>query len=879
MKQIYFLLIGIFAACTVQGQFTDITEQFENHNVNLTSPTNGYGNGVSFFDFNKDGWDDISIAGGNSDPVFLVNNQGVLEPAPFTNVINPGNARIHSMIWVDYDNDGDMDLFISKNNGPLQLWQNDGEMNLTNVALAAGLEQDNYIYANACWADYNHDGCLDFYVTKNYGFFDYMDTLYTSQLYMNNCDGTFTEVTADAGVQLIPRTELQPVWVDVNNDGWEDLFIAVDRLPYQNELFINNGDGTFTNVTEESNVGLHLDAMGCSVADYNHDGYLDIYVGNNPLEPGNAFYENNGDGTFTNIAPDMDLAFGVEPQLSTWGTAWIDYDNDMWEDLFIATMTFTVLPHPGSLLYHNNQGESFTDTTAWSNINGTFTTETFTFAMGDLNNDGYYDYFTGNRHPHTPRLKLNQGGDNNYLSVELEGTFSNRDGIGTWIHCYVGGNHLVRYTMSGINLAGQNSGKYIFGLGQHTQVDSLVLEWNRGTHEVYVNPEINSHHYLIEGASFLQPVVIALEGQSEFCPGDSVVLDAGEHEAYLWNTGHTERYLTVESAGDYYVEAFNEFGLSVISDTVSVSLFPVPEPLVNAESITCTGANDGTIEVTLSTGEIDQIVWNHGPETAALSNLSSGIYSFTATDFNGCTTTGEVNISEPPPFFAQAVTTDVLCYGEANGSVALQALGGTPPYTIDWMGNNPELLPAGNYSAIALDANGCEVMLSYTIGEPDSIAVTLSTTPAWNSEPVGAAEAFITGGTPPYSLSWSNGDTNTYSIDELEPGVYTLSIEDDNGCTYELDFVISTNTSVETSARSPLSLFPNPANDVVRITGVSGVVMDVDLIDATGRVVWSRLQVPAQADLPLGSPSPGTYLLRVYDQEGSHTLRLMISGR
>jgi len=877
MKQITTLLISIFATVNVFGQFIDITEQFENLNVNLTSPTNGYGNGVSFFDFNGDGWDDISIAGGDSDPIFLVNNQGVLEPAPFTNIINPTNARIHSMLWVDYDNDGDMDLFISKNNGPMQLWQNDGNMNFTNVALQAGLEQDNFIYANACWADYNHDGCLDFYVTKNYGFFNYMDTMYTSLLYRSNCDGTFTDVTAEAGVQLIPRTELQPVWVDVNNDGWEDLFIAVDRLPYRNELFINNGDGTFTNVTEEANVGLHLDAMGCSVADYNHNGYLDIYVGNNPLEPGNAFYENNGDGTFTNIAPAMGLAFGVGPQLSTWGTAFIDYDNNMWEDLFIATMTFTVLPHPGSLLFRNNEGESFTDITAESNINSGVTTETFTFAMGDLNNDGYYDYFTGNRHPYTPRLKLNAGGDNNWISVELEGTIANRDGIGTWIHCYVDGNHLVRYTMCGVNLAGQNSGKYIFGLAQNQQVDSLVLQWNSGTHEVYVNPDINTFHYLIEGASFLEPVEIAFDGEPEFCPGESLVLDAGEHDAYLWNTGHTGQFLTVTEAGQYSVEAFNSFGLSVISDTVEISIFPEPNVNIINTYISCAGANDGAIEVSVSTGPFQEIEWNNGSQETEINNLSSGIYSFTGIDNNGCPVTGETSISEPSPLLAQAVPTNVLCYGTATGSVSFQAIGGTPPYTVDWMGNGPGGLPAGIYSALVTDANGCAFPISYTISEPDSISISLVTTNSHPGENNGTAEVFITGGTPAYSINWSNGAEEVYSIDNLSPGVYSVTIEDDNGCVQTLDFVISTTTSVLTAEQSPLSIFPNPAQNTLRITGCLHYLVDVELIDATGRSVWSKLQHPSKDELQLGSPAPGTYMLWVRDGEQFHALRLMIS--
>lgn len=877
MKQIVLLASSLLFSIIAQAQFTDITEQLEALDVNITSPTNGYGSGISFYDFNGDGWDDLSIAGGSNDPVFLVNNNGVYEPAPFTNITNPGSARIHSMLWVDYDNDGDADLFISRNNGPMQLWQNDGNMNFTNVAGAAGLEQAFYIYANACWGDYNHDGCLDLYVTKNYSFFNYMDTLYTSQLYKNNCDGTFTEVTEEAGVQLIPRTELQPVWVDVNNDGWEDLFIAVDRLPFENELFINNTDGTFTRVTETSGVDLYLDAMGASVADYNQDGYLDIYVGNNPLNPGNAFYENNGDGTFTNIAPAMGLDFGPSSELSTWGAMWMDYNNNTWEDLFLATMIFTAPPHPGSLIYSNNEGQSFTDITASANINSPVPTETFTLAMGDINNDGYYDYATGNRHPYTPRLKLNNGGENNYLSVELEGTLANRDGIGTWIRCYAGGQQQVRYTMCGENLAGQNSNKKIFGLAQYDVVDSLVLDWNSGTHEVYYDLDVNQQLYLIEGASFLEPVSIAYNGDLQVCPGESIVLDAGDHDEYLWNTGHDGQFLTVDESGSYSVEVFNSFGLSVQSDTVEVLVTPLADVAFDVENISCTGANDGSVEMNLSNGPVQSIEWNNGSETPLITDLDGGIYSFTGTDQYGCPVSGEVAVNEPSPIFAQALPSDASCYGTATGSVELQALGGTPPYTTDWNGLNPDSIPAGNYTAVCFDQNGCSVNLNYTIEEPDSLSAGLTLGGANVGQQNGSADLEISGGTAPYTVEWSSGDSNTLSIDSLAPGDYSVTVTDSEGCIATWNFNIELLTSIDEQAQNPLQLFPNPTNQYVRVAGSLQPTLDIWMMDAAGRVVQIWENHNADQAIALDRMQPGSYMLRIQDGDRQRTLRLIIA--
>lgn len=878
IRFIFTSLLFAFTPLISVAQFIDVSADLEALGVDVVSPSNGYGSGVSFYDFNGDGWDDLSFSGGDDDPIFLINNEGTWELAPFS-IPNFGDARIYSILWVDFDNDGDSDLFISRQNGPMQLWENDGNMNFTNIAVEAGLEQGNYVYSNAAWADYDHDGYLDFYITKSYSFFNYMDTMYTSILYKNNGNGTFTDVTASSGVQLIPRTELQPIWADFNNDGWEDLYLSVDRMPFQNELFVNNQDGTFTRRSASSGLDDHLDSMGPAIGDYNQDGYLDIYVGNNPINPGNAFYRNNGDLTFTNIAAAMGLDLGIESTLSTWGATWIDFDNNTWEDLLLATMIFGPAPHPGSRLYRNNEGESFTLISDSANINTPFGDETFVIARGDFNNDGYFDYATGNRNPYTPRLKQNIGGDNNYLSVELQGTITNRDGIGTWIHCYVGGRHFVRYTMCGESLAAQHSSKEIFGLGQYTEVDSLVIEWNMGTREVYQNVAVNQQLFLIEGASFQAPVDVTIIGDTAMCYGDSVVLDAGDAEQCVWSNGHEGPTLTVYEAGTYTVTAIDEFGLSNTSLPIVVTI--APEPIVNfeVEGVSCANAADGSIELTVSTAPLTDLLWNNAGTDPILTGLSGGIYSFTATDVNGCPVTGEVSVNEPSPLFGQANPTDALCYGDSSGTVEAQWIGGTPPMTVDWMGQNPDSIPAGSYSAVLTDAHGCTSNLSYVVGEPDSLSISIILEDETSSGENGSAEVTVSGGSTPYDITWSTGETGTTSIDGLSAGTYEVTITDGNGCVWTMTFEISNITGMRSLTSGNLQVYPNPARDGVLFSGSKTNSLDISVLDAAGRLVLRVEKHTATAWFDTSNLTPGSYLLQVRDGGDEQFLRLVIARK
>src|SRR5690606_12563100 len=168
-----------------------------------------------------------------------------------------------------------------------------------------------------------------------------------------------------------------PVFLDYNADGWEDLFLVIDRVSWPNELFRNNGDGTFTSATVSSGFDFNICAMTGTVTDYDHDQDLDIYITNNP-PVGNVFMENNGDGTFSDVASEK----GVHLIEVSWGSLWIDYDNDTWEDLFVS-VTSPVQEPVGNQYYINNEGEFFSVQNEFFG-NAEDTSETFVCARGDL---------------------------------------------------------------------------------------------------------------------------------------------------------------------------------------------------------------------------------------------------------------------------------------------------------------------------------------------------------------------------------------------------------------------------------------------------------------------------------------------------------------
>ncbi|MCH8296136.1 VCBS repeat-containing protein, partial [Candidatus Poribacteria bacterium] len=320
------------------------------------------------------------------------------------------------------------------------------------------------------------------------------------RLYRNNGDGTFTDVTAAAGVGGIGGPfrgkGLGVVAADFNNDGHPDLYVANDDTP--NNLFYNNGDGTFTDIALTAGCAYSFDGvaqagMGVDAGDYNGDGLLDLFVSNLSHET-NALYRNNGDGTFSDVIYETHI--GKESYLYVgFGTGFFDYDNDGHLDLFIANghvidnveLTSDVLTYAQrNQMFHNNG-------------DGTFTEVAFDLRervsrgaiFGDYDNDGDVDLVVTQSNQAAELYRNDGGNQQNWLRIKPVGTISNRDGIGARVTLTVEKQSHIQEVHTGASYLSSNDSRLVFGLGTYTIVDRLEIRWPSGVVQVLENLPVN----------------------------------------------------------------------------------------------------------------------------------------------------------------------------------------------------------------------------------------------------------------------------------------------------------------------------------------------------------------------------------------------------
>ena len=489
------------------------------------------GAGVLVFDYNGDGLQDIyltatpdlaNLAPEESDRNALFRNNGdgtftdVAEDAGVADQESKGNGGCAA----DYDNDGDQDFFVA-NWGSSKLYHNNGDGSFTDIAGSAGLADPDTTYRSmgCAWGDYDRDGALDFIVvrhidesnpdafTKRLYYFDVRPLA----LFRNNQDGTFTEVTHLLGATANPsRTEgdygnvwgagFQPSWLDFDNDGDLDLYVINDFGEYihPNVLWRNDGpqdggtgtgeDWIFTDISQSSGAGEAMFGMGLAVSDYNSDGYFDMFVTN----IGDNVLLTTEDGrTFSDAASGSGVAFGEfrRQQRVSWGTVFFDYDNDGYEDLYVAsgyldTDDINRREQP-NLLFRSNGNGGFDDVSSVSGAADWGTGRGVAYA--DFDDDGCLDLYVANlgrsaAAGEPARLFRNRcEWGNNWLILRTVGTSSNRDGIGARITLTAGGRSQIREIAAGSSNSSQNMLPVHFGLGQEATVDEITVRWPSGT--------------------------------------------------------------------------------------------------------------------------------------------------------------------------------------------------------------------------------------------------------------------------------------------------------------------------------------------------------------------------------------------------------------
>ena len=509
---------------------------------------------VAACDYNKDGWIDIYVTSSKLGALNkLYRNHG---DGTFTDVAaqagvakaNEGGASIDA-VWGDYDNDGWPDLYIVRWGANI-LYHNNGDGTFTEVTAKAGAgHQGNG--SCAIWLDYNDDGLLDLYVCDYFqpvDLFHLKDTRIMHEdfetarnggpkiLYRNNGDGTFTDVTKEAGVGDTGWT-LDVAHGDYNNDGYQDLFLANDFGP--DKVFRNNGDGTFTDVSDTTIGWDTYKGMNAELGDFNNDGWLDFYVCNiytkEYVKEGNRLHRNMGDGTFK----DISFEAGVFDCGWAWCGRFWDYDNDGWLDIMVANGYISANPkdeyftklamavtrpefdpidamnwpvmgdstfagYEPKRVFRNEGNETFKEVAAELGLADT--RDGRGLAMFDYDNNGTLDVYMSCQGQDGVLWRNDIGRKNNWLEVDLQGTHCNRDAVGARVTIWCGDRMQMREVNGGNGDHSQVPFRQHFGLAQAKAVDRLQIRWPNGYIEKHENLQPNQILKFIESApaSFLE---------------------------------------------------------------------------------------------------------------------------------------------------------------------------------------------------------------------------------------------------------------------------------------------------------------------------------------------------------------------------------------
>ncbi|MEM7575605.1 MAG: SprB repeat-containing protein, partial [Bacteroidota bacterium] len=294
---------------------------------------------------------------------------------------------------------------------------------------------------------------------------------------------------------------------------------------------------------------------------------------------------------------------------------------------------------------------------------------------------------------------------------------------------------------------------------------------------------------------------------------------------YSWSTGATTQDLSGLEAGTYAVTVVDDNGCGR-TEEYTVNEPPPLEINATTTDVLCNGDETGAIDLTVSGGTPPySYSWSSGDTTEDLADLPAGDYTGTVTDANGCTISATLTINEPPALMVSAVVTDVLCNGDATGAIDLTVTGGVQPYSFSW-GNGATTedlsdLAAGDYTGTVTDANGCTISATLTVTEPPALMVSAQVTDVLcNGDETGAIDLTVSGGTPPYSYSWSNGAT-TQDLSDLAAGDYTGTVTDANGCTISATLTVAEPTALMISATTMDVLCNGDATGSIDLT-VSG---------------------------------------------------------
>lgn len=683
----FFLLNFVFSSGGQQPVF------FSNANAELNFQWNTgphyAGTGVSTFDYNEDGWDDLTLCISGSATLLFTNNSGQLELTnSFTN-----DLETKQCLWFDLEEDGDNDLFITRRNGAPQLWRQNSGGDFTLVALPFSA----YYYQNinmwgATLGDVNQDGFLDIFIACGGGVTDSKNIFL-----LNNQQGNFFEPQPGEAFYDFTgsvKSSFQPVFVDLNRDNEQDLFITNDYFQ-GNEFFEKNDLVDFQDKSIESGLFIPGNSMSNSWSDYDGDGDMDCFITNIGV---NHLMENSGEGQFI----DVSVQKGVDMNFWNWAALWIDFENDGDEDL-ISMGRSLVDPADYDYFFFKNEGGLFF---AQSILSMGLFHPSFVASKFDFDRDGKSDIIIIPDSFQPIKIFKNLYASGNSVNLTFKGRVSNRNAVGTRFLTWVNGNKKEHYISSGQDYLTQYSQHINVGIGSAQQIDSVQIFWLSGLEETYYNIQQGERREFIEGLSFGE----VLTSQPAICAeGDQFTLTVSEKWPYsIWQNGQLSHTITADHSGTYEVTVFTGKG-HPFTMSVNMPLADTPQVEFEVSPIVCSGDHNGSIEAHAyfqDTVIVDLIN----------SQLTSGIYPVLYFYNQGyCVVQDTVQLIDPDPMFFSGQDSILVCSG-GLAVLELTVSGGEGPYywTGDILGDS---IQVGIYPFSVIDTRGCIIQDTIVIQE------------------------------------------------------------------------------------------------------------------------------------------------------------------
>lgn len=551
------------------NQGYDLTIEYQNQTdeifttFNIGNIDNGSQWSMCVADIHNDGYNEV-FAGGAYDDVKLAVASS--DGSTYTTTYLPGPGMfVQGSNFVDINNDGHLDVFACHDDAESRIWGNDGTGNLIQaddwIDMNYDPNSDNSGNYGSVWTDFDNDGDIDLYIAKcRQGVTNPTDPRRINQLYVNDGDGNYTEMGEEYGLNIGWQSWTAD-FQDVNNDGWLDCFIT--NHDHESQLMINDGTGHFV---EAMNTGINVSGLPIQgmMRDFDNDGFMDVIVSGSSQH----IFRNNGDLTFTEITGIFD-------------------GNDM---------------------------ESY--------------------ALGDLNNDGFVDVYAGYASIYTNPsniddvMWINDGNSNNHLAVQLQGVISNRNAVGARVEIHGPWGMQIRDVRSGESYGIMNSMIQYFGLGTATEIDSVVVKWPSGIKQTETDVNPNSTILLLEGGCLADAPILDVVGSTLFCTGETLTINApAGYASYEWSTGETTQSIDVTTQGNFSVTVTDADGCFGFSSNVATIVDPVfnPEIIAEGDVIFCEGESVVLSEIA-SPGALSY-TWSNTDTGSSITVSESGTYS------------------------------------------------------------------------------------------------------------------------------------------------------------------------------------------------------------------------------------------------------------